>query len=160
MPGGDVPGLGTVDGDMGPESIDGEKTPLLAMLLDPSDSWLDRRGAGAKNGENRPLLEMLMLPNESWLDGRGTVGRGTWTECNGSRGVPGRRFPAVERRGGGLSGSAGRTAAGEGYLMAAEQTECREWVEFRFSFIHVSPWQPSVKRRPASKDERFFCNLA
>lgn len=42
VPGGDVPGLGTVDGDMGPESIDGEKTPLLAMLLDPSDSWLDR----------------------------------------------------------------------------------------------------------------------
>lgn len=65
--GGDVPGLGTADGDMGPESMDDEKTPLLAMLLDPSDPWLDRRGAGAaaKNGENRPLLAMLMLPNDS-----------------------------------------------------------------------------------------------
>lgn len=69
---------------------------------------------------------MLMLPNESWLDGRGTVGRGTWTERNGSRGVPGRLFPAVETRGGGLSGNSGRRAAGEGYGMAAEQTECWE----------------------------------
>ena len=62
--------------------MDDEKTPLLAMLLDPSDPWLDRRGAGAaaKNGENRPLLAMLMLPNDSWLGGRERVGRGVWME--------------------------------------------------------------------------------
>jgi len=139
--------------------MDDEKTPLLAMLLDPSDPWLDRRGAGAaaKNGENRPLLAMLMLPNDSWLGGRERVGRGVWMEWNGSRGVPGRRIPAIGRSGGELSGRAARVAAGEGYNTAAERVEK---VEFRFSFIHESPWQPSVKRRPASMDERFFCNLA
>jgi hypothetical protein len=29
---------------MGHESRDGEKMPLLAMLMPPIESWLDRRG--------------------------------------------------------------------------------------------------------------------
>jgi len=41
--GGEVMTLGAAEGGTGHESKDGEKTPLLAMLMPPTESWLERR---------------------------------------------------------------------------------------------------------------------
>jgi hypothetical protein len=50
LAGGEVMTLGAADGGTGHESSDGEKTPLLAMLMPPMESWLERRGATAGGG--------------------------------------------------------------------------------------------------------------
>src|SRR5690349_2353684 len=69
--------LGTTDGGAAHESIDDEKTPLLARLM--RDSRRDRSDlVRGRKDDDMSLLMMLTPSRDSWLERRGAVGGGVW----------------------------------------------------------------------------------
>lgn len=96
LAGGEVMTLGAPDGGAGHESREGENTPLLAMLMPPSESWLVRRGATARGG-------LWGKVDDSGETSKGLVG------------LPGRRVgSAAMTSWGGPSARSGRATVGLG----------------------------------------------
>lgn len=83
-----------VDGGIGHERREGENTPLLATLIPPRESWLERRGTvgGGLCGKSADMGEM----------------------SKGLAGLPGRLEGMAVSMSGGASARSGRAAVGSG----------------------------------------------